>query len=244
MICRVISMMRWAFVIVALGVCVGANATSMVPVNLAQIVENTDKAFVGQIVSVGIVQTPKGWADKVTVKVSEPVLGKVKGGDLVEWLQYRPGRDIPLPGMPEYKAGDEHLIFLAGKGVGTEFQAAYGLGQGSFRVHRNTQTGEVIVRNDFMNSSLFSGLDSAAVADAVIGQSSFGPTLSSAQRQAASGRMAAGFANSRSGGTRLESITLAAKAMAASARPSQKYAKSVGGQPAVMLTAPLNDNSP
>ena len=80
-----------AWIAAAALVSLGASAfaTSMVPVNLAQIVENTDKAFVAKIESVEVVQTPKGWAEKVTVKVSDPVLGAVQASESVSWQQFR-----------------------------------------------------------------------------------------------------------------------------------------------------------
>lgn len=200
-----------------------APAVTMVPVNLAQIVEHTEKAFVGTVTGSEVVQLSKGWADKITVKVSDPVLGSVKAGDTVTWLQYRIGKEIPVAGMPKYKVGDEHLIFLAGKGRNTEFQAAYGLGQGSFRVHREKATGKALVRNDFMNAHLFENLDTALIADTIVGQDAKLNALTADKRAAAAKRVEANVTQVRTGASDLDSMKNVVKALGSKPTPSQAF---------------------
>ncbi|PKO17604.1 hypothetical protein CVU37_08975 [candidate division BRC1 bacterium HGW-BRC1-1] len=211
-----------------------ANAVSMLPVNLAQIVENTEKAFVGTIQSVEVVETPNGWAEKVTATVKEAVLGEVKAGDTVSWLQYRMGEVARLAGMPKYAAGEEHLIFLAGKGLGTDFQAAYGLGQGSFRVHRNVDTGEAFVRNEFMNSQLFKGVDTEALATAIVDNDPVQRRLTASEKTRVTTRRAAQLTLQNYGASDLDGIKAAAQAMKAVKNPSVKFAakdgKTTGGK--------------
>jgi hypothetical protein len=205
-----------------------AFATSLVPVNLAQIVENTDKAFVGEVKSVEVVKTPKGWAEEVTVKVSDPVLGAVRAGETVSWLQYRVGEQARMPGMPKYATGEEHMIFLAGKGAGTDFQAAYGLGQGSFRVHRDKETGQAFVRNEFMNAQLFTGLDTDALSAAIVDQDAATRGLAADAKSAAAGRAKASLANKRMGATDIDGIKSAAKALSSKLSPSKAFAAPAG----------------
>lgn len=201
-----------------------AFATSLAPVNIAQIVENTDKAFVATVESVELVQTPKGWAEKVTVKVGDPVLGSVQSGETLSWLQYRMAEQVRLPGMPKYAAGEEHLIFLAGKGQGTDFQAAYGLGQGSFRVHRELATGQAFARNEFMNAQLFDGVNADLVATVMTDQNAATRSLKGDARSEAVARTKVSLANQHSGATDLEALKGAAKALATSKTPSTSFA--------------------
>ena len=226
-------------VVAALTLCgASALATSLAPVNIAQIVENTDKAFVATVESVEVVQTPKGWAEKVTVKVSDPVLGSVQSGETVSWLQYRVAEQVRLPGMPKYAAGEEHLIFLAGKGQGTDFQAAYGLGQGSFRVHRELATGQAFVRNEFMNAQLFDGVNADLVATVMVEQNAATRSLSGNAKAAAATRTRASLANQHSGATDMEALKGAAKALATSKTPSKSFAAPVDASGKRSATSP------
>lgn len=156
----------WAAV-AALLIAASAQATSMRPINLAETVATAEKAFVGEVLGVEVVTLAEGgFAEEVRVRVTRPVFGTTDG-EIVTWRQARNGRDVRLPGMPAYTAGEEHLIFLYAKAPGSPFQAPVALGQGSFRVHRNLETGEMYVRNAFMNRHLFMDLDVRAIAEVV-----------------------------------------------------------------------------
>ena len=201
-----------------------SHATSLAAVNLAQIVENTEAAFVGTVRSVEVVETPKGWAEKVTAEVKEPILGGVQAGQTVVWLQYRVSEIARMPGMPKYAEGEEHLLFLAGKGTGTDFQAAYGLGQGSFRVHRERDTGRAFVRNEFMNAQLFMGIDTEELAKAVVEADPERSRLAPEVKTATVTRQQAQFRTQRMGATDLETIKQAAKALGSVKNPSARFA--------------------
>ena len=69
--------------------------------------------------------------------------------------------------MPQFEAGEEWLLFIAPKAEGSPFQAPVALGQGAFRIHRDSETGAVYARNEFMNSNLTQDLDEQALAEAV-----------------------------------------------------------------------------
>lgn len=203
---------------------VSAFATTMVPANLAQIVEKAEKGFVGTVQSVEVVRAQRGWAEKVTVLVSEGVVGNVKAGDTVVWLQARSGENVRLPGMPEYKAGEEHMIFLAGKAKGSDLQAPMALGQGSFRVHKEKASGQKLARNGFQNANLFDGLDTEAIAVAVVEQQGAGAKLSVAARQKQVQARKGALSGARAGGAhKLEDLTAAAKVMKAQGKPSEVF---------------------
>lgn len=189
-----------------------ALATSMIPVNLPTIVDKSEKAFVGTVVSSERVETARGWADRITVRVTEDVYGTAEGEE-VTWLQKRISEAQDIPGMPKYEAGGEHLIFLAGKGPGADFQAPYALGQGSFRVHRNADTGEALVRSEFLNAQLFTGADTDAIADAMLDGNPQTRSLAGERREAARKRMAITLTNRRAGASNLSTVTDAARAI-------------------------------
>jgi hypothetical protein len=211
-------------------------AVTMVPINLAQIVELSDKAFVGTVASVKVVKTENRWADEITVKVTEPVLGAVQAGDTVTWQQFRTNENIRLPGVPQYQEGGEYLVFLAGKATPRGFQAAVGLGQGSFRVHRNTQTGQALARNEFMNAQLFEGLDTDLVAGAVVDQEPAAKSPSQEPRAQKVKRVGVTLANRQAGASDLPSLVAAAKAMKANPKPSEAFRAAKGAAGAQRAT--------
>lgn len=209
-----------------------AQATSMIPVNLATIVEYTEAAFVGKAVSVEIVQTADGWADKVTMTVTEPILGKVEAGQEIVWHQARTTEQVPIPGMPGYAAGREYLIFLSRKGEGTQFQAPFALGQGAFDVIREGGA-KPAVRNQFMNATLFTGLDMEKVATAAVQADPATRSLSGQARSQAVTRKRAAYGAARPGASSLSAIKEIAKTLAADPKPSQTFASQGADRPAV-----------
>ncbi|MEO8376986.1 MAG: hypothetical protein ABI579_04885 [Candidatus Sumerlaeota bacterium] len=141
-------------------------ATTVAPTNLAKIIKYTENGFVGTVKSVEVVQTDNGWADKVTAEIGQNVLGTAQGGQTIVWYQARMSEKFPIAGMPKYEIGGEYLIFLAGRGRGTDFQAPYALGQGCFKVTRGAD-GSVSAKNENGNTNLMRGLDAKKVADTV-----------------------------------------------------------------------------
>lgn len=144
-----------------------AAATTMVEVNLAKIVDNTEKAFLGTVQKVEVVETKDGWAERVTFTVDEAIFN-VRADETVTWNQARMGKDFRFPGMPQYQAGEQHAIFLAGKGRGSDLQAPYALGQASFRAKVVPETGEVLLMNQFQNKNLTKGLDGKGLAEEIV----------------------------------------------------------------------------
>ena len=207
--------------------------------------ELADKAFVGTVTSVKVVNTASGWADEIAVKVSEPVLGAVQAGETVVWQQYRSNETIPQPGVPEYHEGEECLVFLAGKATPTGLQAAVGLGQGSFRVHRNTQTGQVLARNAFMNAQVFDGLDTDLIAGAIVDQEPTAKSLDAKTRNQKVKRVGSTLANRHAGASDLASLVAAAKAMKTKDKPSETFRAHKGATKAKqgltgVMSAPVN----
>lgn len=205
-----------------------ASATSMVPVNLAQIVELTHVGFVGKIESVEVIITAEGGGEKVTATVSEPVLGKVGTGDKISWVQFRQSESVRLPGMPKYAVGEEHLVFLLNKAPGSQYQSAAGLGQGSFRIHRDKSTGQAYARNGFMNQSLFSNLDVDAVATAVVDSNTASKALDATGRTASIAKTKSAMLARNAGSSNLGNLVGTAKALKSQggSKPSQKFAGS------------------
>jgi hypothetical protein len=158
----------WAAV-AALFVVAGVQATSMRPINLAETIETAEKGFHGEILSADVVQLSGGqWATQVRAQVLTPVMGGEIAGEVVTWYQARHSQEVAIVGMPSYAPGEEYVIFLYPRAEGSEFQSPVGLGQGSFRVHRNRETGEAFVRNEFMNRHLVMNLDTQAIAKAQV----------------------------------------------------------------------------
>lgn len=131
---------------------------------------------------------------------------------------------VQNPGIPKYGQGEEYLVLLARKCTGTEFQVAYGLGQGSFRVHRERDTGRAFVRNEFMNAQLFMGLDTEALAASVVESDPGRSRLAPEAKAATVKRQQAQFRAQRMGATDLETIRQAATALGAVKNPSVRFA--------------------
>ena len=222
-----------------------AGATSLAPVNFAQIVEKTEKAFLCTIGTVELQQTSNGWADKVTVKVTESWIGSANAGDTVSWLQYRLSEDVPLPGMPVYKPGEEHLIFLSAKGLGTDFQAPYALGQGSFTVHRDKENGQAYVRNAFANQGLFSGVNTGELSAVIVDDQPSAKSSTAEAKAIEAKRVDSQLKSLRAGATELGALKNAALALKkhGDGKPSQKFSAPLTPKQALansgVLSAPV-----
>jgi len=144
-----------------------ASATTVLPMNLAQLSEVAEKAFVARVDSVETTTAASRSYDLVTVTVTEPVFGDAATSDVVQWKQFRFSKNVALSGMPTYEPGREYLVFLSGKGRGTDFQMPVGLGQGAFFVKRNNR-GEAVAVNGMANMSLSRNLDVSAASAAIV----------------------------------------------------------------------------
>ncbi|CAN5441127.1 hypothetical protein BH09SUM1_BH09SUM1_24690 [soil metagenome] len=205
----------------------GVQATSMIPVNLAQIVKYTETGFVGTCESVETVHIEQGWADKVTFKVTETIVGKAPADGTITWYQKRMGEASPIPGMPKYVKGAEHMIFLTAKASGSPFQAPFGLGQGAFKVTRN-DAGAASATNEFDNKYLYNNLDSAKLRS---------ESAAVATKNAAAAKQK-GAPEPKSDG--LNSIANQARALSASKDPVKDYtaAADTKGMTGGVLSAP------
>jgi len=215
--------------LLAAGWCLLASvvpATSMIPASLAKIVEHTESGFVGTVESVTVVQNAMGWAEEVTVRVSENVIGSSVAGGTVTWQQYRMGEQHRLAGMPEFKPGEQYLIFLSGKAPGSPNQAPVALGQGAFRIHRNTETGALYARNAFQNEYLYLNTDTALVATATVDAQANAASMSATDRANSIKRteLAMWDYTGRAGASSLSVLTTAAKTMKNVDKPSVTFA--------------------
>jgi len=145
----------------AAGLCLTAYATTVLPVNLAFLVEHAEKAFVGTVDSVERVQIGNIWTDQVTVTVTEGVIG-CSAGESVTWNQVRNGENIPLPSMPDFTAGGQYLVFLSAHSGDSPFTAPVALDQGAFAVAEN-EAGQQVAVNGTGNSTLYDGLNADAI---------------------------------------------------------------------------------
>ncbi len=195
--------------------CGDAFPLSMVPVNLAQIVQYTEQAFVGTVLSSTTIQTPEGWGDQVVMRVTEPVLGAARAGEQVQWVQARSSEQAALPGMPQLQVGASHLIFLSAKVNGSPFQAPYALGQGTFAISQDEKTGESKARNDFMNQNLFVGLDTTAIAKAVVEADAASKGLGTAEKALRASQVHSNLQPGKSGSTSLAALKSAARTLKA-----------------------------
>jgi hypothetical protein len=134
-----------------------APATTVLPVNLAELTDNAGKAFVGTVVAQDVVAVGDGWGERITVEVHEG-LRDAEPDSKVTWTQYRPGQQTRLPGMPEYTVGRTYLIFLSAPAPNSPYTAPVGLGQGVFLV-TTASDGAVRARNQFNNAHVYAGLE-------------------------------------------------------------------------------------
>lgn len=141
-------------------------AITTIEANLAQIVQYTDQAFVGTVTASEVVQLDNGrWAERITVPVSEGVLGDADAGEAVTWHQARPNQYAAYCGMPQFQVGQDYLVFLGASAPGSQFTAPVALGQGAFVVTTN-ENGVQVARNGYGNGNLFNGVDVQALSSA------------------------------------------------------------------------------
>lgn len=173
---------RMVAVAASLMIAGSAAATSVIAMNLAQVSETAESAFVIQITDVETTRGPKGAYDLISGTITDPIFGNVTTSQTLSWKQFRPGIAMPLEGVPSFTPGKEYVVFLSGKGRGTDFQLPVGLAQGAFDVLRNKATGAAMVRNGFGNATLASGLNVSAVAEDMVSQNPRTRALNSTAR--------------------------------------------------------------
>ncbi len=145
--------------------CAAGWATSVRLVNLAEMTEAADRVFRGRCVSVKKLADPAGGFPAVEFRfeVLEAVKGTEKGQTVV-FRQVQTARRGAggIPGIPEYRKGEDLLIFLAGDSrIG--LTSPIGLGQGAFRL-REGGDGDLEALNEIENRNLTVGLESAKAA--------------------------------------------------------------------------------
>ncbi len=121
---------------VALAVSVGlVGATSIRPVNLEELVQSSDRVFVGTVLEVRHKPGPGGLPTRVTrFGVTEMVKGQVGKGRQIDLAQIWTGSNrqqgvSPLP-QPGFFPGEELLVFLHGDSpLGLSSPVGFGLGK-------------------------------------------------------------------------------------------------------------------
>lgn len=213
-----------------------AFALSTIPVNLGLIVQFTENGFVGTPVSTEVVDTPQGWADKITFKVTEPIVGSAKKDDTVSWLQIRSSQNVPMAGMPKYTNGQEYAIFLAAKAEGSALQAPYALGQGTFKIERNSATGAAVAVNSQGNASLFNNIDTQQLSVAIADNQ---PGTRSPSEKAAKAQQIQGSLSSVGGPINLDTLKVAAQTIK-SAKSRTRFVQTGNSTESALVNIPVN----
>lgn len=152
-------------VVLAVAALVGtppAWSSSLRPVNLPQMVQQSDRIVVGRAVSEWTGRDERGFpATRTTFEVSQVL----KGGPLqkIEIKQLGVTKVQPdglatwIDGMPRYKQGTEYLLFLNPDSI-FGFTMPVGAFQGAFEVQR-AEPGKKAVLNGIGNANLLLGLE-------------------------------------------------------------------------------------
>lgn len=201
------------------------HATSAAPANIADLVEKSERAFVATVNSSETVKLPDGkWADRVTVTVTDEVYGAPKG-QTVTWNQYRIGQLSRVPGMPVFRPGEEHLIFLSGKVPGSTFQAPIALGQGDFRITLDATTKTRTAANEANNTYLYYKLDAGKIAEVLVAQETV--TRTEEEKKIAIEDRKNALLGQRFGATSVDVLKETAQALRKIDKPAQKFAREV-----------------
>ena len=137
----------------ALALTVPALATSVIPLNLAQLVDGSAVAFQGVCIDnrtgrdpqTGVLVTMTTFRVDDVLKGNVPATYTIKqiGGDDTEAnIKFR------VYGVPAFKAGQGYVVFLAGVSS-AGFSSPVGLSQGSFEIVQGAQGPEVGNGRDF-----------------------------------------------------------------------------------------------
>ncbi len=202
---------QFVLLLTLLGAALSVSATTLLPTNLANISETAESAFVVRIDSFETSHSADGRSfDVVTGTVIEPVFGERKTSETVTWNQFKFSKNVRMPAMPAYEAGEEYLVFLSGQGTGPGYQAPVGLGQGLFKILRNPETGAAMARNAYMNSTLTAGLDVEAASNEVVARESRTRGFDAARQKAEAAKLQSEL-RSRGAGVNLDAIKKTAR---------------------------------
>lgn len=131
----------------ALLVAAPAQATTLVQLDLAQLVDTAEGVFTGTAVHSEVVPSGDGQSPFtfVTFEVESSFKGTFPGREVT--LRFHGGAledsVTVVHGMPEFTVGETYLVFIHGNGV--EASAVLGWIQGQFRVAREALSGKSIL---------------------------------------------------------------------------------------------------
>jgi hypothetical protein len=145
------AMQRYSFV-AALCTAVAGYATSVTPPSFSELVTEAQTIARGTVRSVESrwVETPRGRVIKtfVSFAVEKPLKGNPGDTVTLEFLGGSVGTDtLHVAGMPEFKVGEQEILFVQGNGV--QFCPLVRFGHGRYHVHSDAKTHRrFVTRND------------------------------------------------------------------------------------------------
>jgi hypothetical protein len=158
----------FSILVLVLGLSISTgHATMVLSVNLDQMSQIADRIVLVRVLSSDNGSDENGrWSNFVTFFVEEAFKGDVTVGSILKIKQVsqkpREGQDGSVVmgtlfrGLPQYKEGEEALLFLNGDSA-IGFTSPVGLGQGAFRVMKDEFGGQMLV-NDVGNVGLFKNM--------------------------------------------------------------------------------------
>lgn len=166
-----------ALALVAVLTVLAANleGTSIIKMNLSEMVQKSGRIIVGVCTAIddGTMPTPSGGSiayTSYTFAVSKSIKGGV--GSSLEIKQFShpvsssSGQvNVKLTGMPTYQIGEEYVLILTAES-GLGLSTTVGLSQGCFRVIINAKTGVRQVANGLNNAGLFKNISEKTLAKA------------------------------------------------------------------------------
>ena len=154
-----------------------ANAAMTLQMNLEQMVTQSERVFVGQVVSISETRVAMGGGELPAViyrfRVSESFKGDyetVKDEQFAEVMMVGSLKDViagrhPITDFPVLSQGTEYLLLIAEPGP-TGLTATMGLGQGCFNLTGTDE--ERIALNLVNNAGLFNGMSAPFASDGPI----------------------------------------------------------------------------
>lgn len=160
-------------VCLAVGWNANLSATKLLQMNLAQMLQNSDRVFAGTLMGVTETTVEVGGghvrALAYTFKVDQAFKGQFetrKGVQIAEiktigTLKQLENKRPPIPGFPLFHSGQRYLLIVNPDGpVG--LTTTVGLGQGSFEI--DGRQGHEVAKNLFNNAGLFRGMNVSGAA--------------------------------------------------------------------------------